>query len=155
MEERGRERGRREEGKRGGGGGGGGGGERRRCGGERGGRWRRSEKRERGRGVKEEEGKEGEKEREREKKRPKKKRKEGERGGGWRGRVAGKEGWTKRAGKRGGNYIWQQTALLTFHAFSSLPLAECCISLRGLFSPKPVNITKTLIHQGLEIGELE
>ena len=99
-----------------------------------------------GGGVKEE-GKEGEKEREREKKkkkRPKKKRKEGE--GGWQGR---KDGQSVLG--RGEGIQW----MITIDIPCSLSLAECCISLRGLFSPKPVNITKTLIHQGLEIGELE
>ena len=33
--------------------------------------------------------------------------------------------------------------------------AECCVSLRGLFAPAPVSVTKTLIHQGQEIGVLE
>jgi hypothetical protein len=53
-------------------------------------------------------------------------------------------------------YLEQQHILILLKSTESdESYAECCLSLRGLFAPKPVNVMKTLIHQGLEIGELD
>ena len=36
-----------------------------------------------------------------------------------------------------------------------LHTAECCISLRNLICPTPVNVQSELIHQGLSVGDVE
>ncbi|CAI8000462.1 Phosphatidylinositol 3,4,5-trisphosphate 5-phosphatase 2 [Geodia barretti] len=53
-------------------------------------------------------------------------------------------------------YLEQQHILILLKSTESdESYAECCVSLRGLFAPAPVSVTKTLIHQGQEIGVLE